>query len=290
MRAVSAVMCAVLGLSIWKLCRTKRRKSVDVQNSSPSTTSVPCDQITPVRSSTPKRVAIIGGAFNPPTHQHLLLAAEIVHSGVVDSVWLAPCGMRTDKKIETSPRQRLVMCELAVATTMSVGFPIAVTDHEIDDAMATYDSLCHLRDRYPQCTFTFVLGSDWLQSDTDIRSWTSREGRTGDRLLKEFDFLVVPRPGYKVPDLKDFGPRFRWISMAENCRFIQSDVSSTEVRRRAKKMWQDEHANPNCSAHSFETLVSSAVYAYIRRYRLYDEKGTPDTIVSRKYKSRIDSM
>ena len=38
----------------------------------------------------PRRIAILGGAFNPPTNQHILLATEIVHSGSVDAVRRAP--------------------------------------------------------------------------------------------------------------------------------------------------------------------------------------------------------
>jgi hypothetical protein len=45
----------------------------------------------------PKRVAIYGGAFNPITNGHLQLATEIVHSGIVDEVWICPCGPRPDK-------------------------------------------------------------------------------------------------------------------------------------------------------------------------------------------------
>jgi hypothetical protein len=71
-----------------------------------------------------------------------------------------------------------------------------VTSHEVDrdENMATYDSLCYLRGKYPDCTFSFVVGSDWLQPGTDLRQWTSKEGRTGERLVSEFDFLVLRRP------------------------------------------------------------------------------------------------
>ena len=68
--------------------------------------------------------------------------------------------------------------------------------------------LCALRAAHPDCDFAFVVGSDWLQPGTDLRQRTSSDPSdptgeraivTGDRLVEEFDFLVVPRPGYDVP-------------------------------------------------------------------------------------------
>ena len=45
-----------------------------------------------VRTKT--KVAVLGGAFDPPTNGHLQLATEIAQADDVDEVWLAPCGPR----------------------------------------------------------------------------------------------------------------------------------------------------------------------------------------------------
>lgn len=216
-----------------------------------------------------KRVAILGGAFNPPTNQHIQLATEIVHSGQVDAVWLMPCGPRPDKPdMGTTPQQRMIMCEIAVNTTVSATFPISVTDHETDEAMATYDSLCHLRTAYPDCVFSFVVGSDWLQPGTDLRSWESKEGKTGERLVSDFDFLVIKRPGYDVADLSSFGPRFSWMDLPHGFKLVESTASSTEIRKRAAQSWSAE-ASESTALSSLDGLVAPGVHAYILRHRLY---------------------
>ena len=62
-------------------------------------------------------------AVNPPTNGHIQLATEIAHSGLVDQVWLNPCGPRPDKpNMKTSPTQRYTMCEIAVNTMVSASF------------------------------------------------------------------------------------------------------------------------------------------------------------------------
>ena len=143
----------------------------------------------------------------------------------------------------TTAQQRLIMCEIAVNTSVSATFPISVTDHEVEEAMATYDSLTYLKRQHPTCVFSFVVGSDWLQPGTDLRTWTSKEGKTGERLVSDFDFLVIRRPGYDVADLSVFGPRFAWMDLPHGFKLVESTASSTEIRKRAKFSW-----NKNSSA------------------------------------------
>jgi len=242
-----------------------------------------------LRSGERRRVAIYGGAFDPVTNSHLTCASEIVHSGQADEVWLVPCGPRPDKPgLKTKPLHRYVMTQIAVNTTFTPEFPIKVSDIECfeEEAFFTYDLLCSLRDKNPDSDFVFVIGSDWLQSGTNIASWTSKnmnwkEGDpkhivTGDKLLAEFDFLVVQRPGYVVersPDdptgLKRFGPRLQWLSMPDSMTFIEGNLSSTEIRKRTEHSWRVRDAVEHHCLNTIEGLVPPGVLAYIRRTRLY---------------------
>ena len=145
--------------------------------------------------------------------------------------------------MRTTPRQRYTMAEIAVNTMVSPTFPIKLTAHEVlqRGPMATYDSLCYLQDAHPDCTFSWVIGSDWLQADTDLREWESADGRTGHRLISEFDFLVLRRPGFDVEELGFFGPRMRWLELPHGFTLIQSTYSSTEVRMIRSCSAPDQH-------------------------------------------------
>jgi len=232
-------------------------------------------------------VAIYGGAFDPPTNSHLTCAAEIVHSGCADEVWLVPCGPRPDKpKLKTPPIDRYCMTQIAVNTVFSPDFPVKVSDVECfcESAYFSYDLLCTLSKRHPDSDFVFVIGSDWLMPGTNIYSWQSKnpdwnpgdpeDKKTkvcGDKLLAEFDFLVVHRPGYDVartPEdptgLQRFGPRLSWLSMPENMTFTHGNLSSTEIRMRTSR----EAIEQNTTS-SIEGLVPTGVMAYINRHKLY---------------------
>jgi len=228
-------------------------------------------------------VGLLGGAFSPITNTHMQLASEVVISGMVDEVWIVPCGPRPDKpSLKVSAQQRYIMCCLAVFTTLSPDFPVRVSDHEVTHgAMATYDSLCWLAQTFPLHDFSWVIGSDWLQPGTDIRQWESKEGKTGDQLLNEFDFLVAPRTGYDVDrPLSDFGPRFKWMALPNGFTLAESNASSTEVRQRAKYTYGRHLGRGNAGIMALvamDGLVPPAVLAYIIRHQLYKDLAYKET-------------
>jgi len=234
------------------------------------------------------RVAIFGGAFDPITNSHLTCVAQILHSGSADEVWLVPCGPRPDKKsLKTSPLDRYCMCKIAVNQMFSCSFPVYVNDVECfgEEPLFTYDLLCKLKEMNPHLSFTFIIGSDWLQPQTDMSAWTSRNWDwkpgdpedertivTGRRMLTEFDFLVIPRPGYEVEmserdsgGLKRFGPRLKWLKMPPSTTFIHGNLSSSEIRKRTSV----DAKVRDLGLSAVEGLIPSGVLAYIGRQNLY---------------------
>ena len=224
-----------------------------------------------------RRIGILGGAFSPITNMHVQMATEIVISGHVDEVWLVPSGPRPDKpNMRVSPRQRYIMCEIAVNTGLSSSFPVRVSDHEVkhNEPLATYDSLSYLREHHDGCQFVFILGSDWLQPGTSMREWSSKEGRTGEQLLDEFDFLVLPRPGHEQCDLTTFGPRIQWLTLPDGFKCVESNASSTELKKRAKFSslhGMNTAADGEYDLRAMDGLLPPAVLSYIRRHKLHED-------------------
>lgn len=263
-----------------------------------------------------KRVAVYGGAFDPITNAHILLAAQVVQSDNADEVWIVPSGPRPDKPNMTTPAiDRYCMCEIAVNDAFPIDFPVKVDDLDVlrKEALPTYDLLCGLQAKNPDVDLVFVIGSDWLQPGSSLASWPSRNWAwkkgdpesertivTGDKLLAEFDFLVVRRPGYDVGEPGDggkslreaFGRRMAWLEMPPGMTFIEGNLSSTEVRRRSQHeaqiqevmgKWQEvkkicfkqaEEGEGRSAFHNVEGLVPRPVLAYMRRNELYSAQAT----------------
>ena len=215
------------------------------------------------------RVAIYGGSFDPPTVDHMRACAQILRSASVDEVWMMPCGPRPDKPgLQTATTDRWAMCEIAVNTVFPHDLPVQVCDVDVtrDRAMFTYDLLTQLTGSHGAThAFSFVIGTDWLQEGTDVRRWESDVDGvrkvTGDKLVEEYDFIVLKRPGHPAHGaLADYGPRFRYLDVDGDEEMIEGNGSSTAVRRRLKKT-QD--------LRSVAGLVPAGVLNYIHRHRLY---------------------
>ena len=225
-------------------------------------------------------MAIYGGAFDPPTVDHMRLAAQILRSDEVDEVWLTPCGPRPDKKMATATHDRWAMCHVAVNSFFPPELPVKVCEVDVhrETAMFTYDMLKKLSLDFAKThTFSFVIGTDWLQEEsTDIRGWESEEGITGHKLIQEFDFIVLRRPGYVVKgNLETFGPRFKYLNVDGGYELIEGNGSSTEVRQRLRS---------TKDVYSVAGLVPSGVLGYIKRQNLYvhDTDSSSPRIIIRK--------
>lgn len=217
------------------------------------------------------RVAIYGGAFDPPTVDHMRLAAQILRAESIDEVWLTPCGPRPDKPSMITPtHDRWAMCHVAVNGFFPPELKVSVCDVDVHrkEAMFTYDLLKLLsREFGPSYSFSFVIGTDWLQPGTDLRKWESVEGVTGQLLVQEFDFLVLQRPGYPVEgDLSQFGPRFKYVNVDGGFEIIEGNGSSTAVRTRLRA---------TRDIYSIAGLVPSGVLGYIKRQNLYVDDDVP---------------
>lgn len=215
-----------------------------------------------------RRVAIYGGAFDPPTVDHMRLCAQILRSASVDEVWLTPSGPRPDKpNLKTSTTDRWAMCEIGVNTCFPMDLAVKVCDYDVTraQAMFTYDLLKALSAEHADKEFSFVVGTDWLQKGTDIRQWESEaDGKrvvTGHKLVEEYDFLVLKRPDKPAHGkLSDYGPRFRYLDVDDGEDMIEGNGSSTAVRSRLRKT-RDINAVAG--------LVPQGVLAFIKRHNLY---------------------
>ena len=119
---------------------------------------------------------------------------------------------------------------------------------------------------------------------------------TGERLLREFDIIVVDRPGVPALDQDDvaarFGSRVRWLSAGSRFNIIGGNLSSTEIRRRLraavdqskvddaeeqamsqqggrpKLRREDSFVGARGGLQWVDGLVPPGVLSYIRRHRL----------------------
>lgn len=229
-------------------------------------------------------IAVYGGAFDPVTNAHLNFSAEIIHSKLADEVWITPCGHKPDDpSLKTSITHRLIMAHLAVDTTFGSKFGVRVCDEEFDQPrnVPTLLLMRRLKQKYPECDFAFVIGTDQLEAMKGwdapaCPGWWDGIEDAAATLRKECNFIVIDRPGVDACELP---PNFQRIAPALKARgstLSATFLSSREVRHRMRddfsrygpyliagpssnRSWYDEA----------EGLVPASVLGHIVRYGLY---------------------
>lgn len=178
-------------------------------------------------------VALLGGSFNPPHLGHLLAVHFVRATQPVDEVWLVPSHRHPFGKPLADFEHRLRMCDL-LAREASGWLKVSDAERDVPGDGRTVDLLEHLCARYPEHSFTVVIGSDLL---SELPRW-----KDVARLERLARVLVVHRAGYPSP--RAFGPPL-------------APVSSTEVRERLTRGEEPTE------------LVPHAVLAYARQHGLY---------------------
>ena len=163
---------------------------------------------------------LLGGAFDPPTDGHVVLADEAIRHFELERLVVVVTGIPPHKRVETPAEIRYRLAEAAFA-----GRPrIELSRHEIDRPEPSYTvhTARWAAKRYGDVVF--VVGADEF---ADFLSW-----RDPDGVLAQVRLGVATRPGF---------PRERLVAVLERLerpdRVVLFDipalpVSSSEVRER----------------------------------------------------------
>ncbi len=136
------------------------------------------------------RLGIFGGTFDPIHNGHLFVAESARILEGLDRVLFVPTNNQHYRsKAEVTADHRCAMILGAIATNPR--FKLDDTDLRPDSSGYTADLLPHLRARYPDAQFTFIIGADSLANSTWQRF---------DQVLENLErFVIAPRPGVR-PD------------------------------------------------------------------------------------------
>ncbi|MBM7701450.1 nicotinate-nucleotide adenylyltransferase [Metabacillus iocasae] len=189
-----------------------------------------------------KRIAILGGTFNPPHLGHLIIANEVFYTLNLDECWFMPSYTPPHKEVsdEVNPEHRLRMLELAIKGQEH----FSVQDIEFDrkGTSYTFDTIRLLKELYPDVHFYFVVGGDMVEY---LPKWHRIE-----ELVHLVTFVGVKRPGYEL----------RSSYPVEFVEVPQVDISSSLIRERVNQ------------GHSIQYLVPNEIKAYIEENGLYESR------------------
>lgn len=180
-----------------------------------------------------RRVALLGGSFNPPHIGHLMAALYIHATCEVDEVWMMPTFRHPFGKTLEGFHHRVAMCEV-LTSEFSGWLKVTRIEEQLQGGGRTIDTLRHLLPQHPHIQFSLVVGSDIVK---DLPHW-----KDVDQIRTMVNFLVIQRAGHPVAEA--MGPPL-------------AEISSSEVRAKL-----EAGALPH-------GLVPRSVLNYLRAHRLY---------------------
>jgi nicotinate-nucleotide adenylyltransferase len=142
--------------------------------------------------SSPSRIGLYGGTFDPIHQGHLHLIAQLFAQNIVDELILVPTGqpwLRSSAPI-ASAQDRLAMAELAIQNLPENIRPhVKVSDVEVRRSGLTYtiDTVEELKAIKPDAKWLLILGSD---AYAGIEKW-----HRSAELPALIEILVVARDG-----------------------------------------------------------------------------------------------
>lgn len=182
------------------------------------------------------KIAILGGAFNPPHIGHCMIAQQVLDFVGVDEVWFLPNFKHSFEKPMATAEHRLAMTRtLALPKTRISTIEI---DHELSGQ--TIEILPYLPQEH---SYSFVIGSDQLPSFHLWGKW--------EELLQKLPFLVFPRYGYPNE------PLYENMHVITHELLVGSNISSSKIRGRI------------AAGLPIDQFVPAPVALYIAEHTLY---------------------
>ena len=192
-----------------------------------------------------KKIGLFFGSFNPIHIGHLILANYILENSDMDELWfvVSPQNPFKDKKSLLNDHNRLDMVQLAVKNYPNMR--ASNVEFSLPKPSYTIDTLTYLHEKYPDYSFSLIMGEDNLKS---LHKW-----KNADILIKNHHIIVYPRvfEGEK----KD-----QEYLQHENISLVKApiiELSATEIRNMIK---DGKNVRPMLPPEVFEYLDGSSFY------------------------------
>jgi nicotinate-nucleotide adenylyltransferase len=169
-----------------------------------------------------RRIAVLGGRFDPPHLGHLMIAQEAWWRLGLDELIFVPAGLPADRPAPQFPGDlRAAMVEAAIDG--HPGWRCSRTEIDRPGPSYTADTMAELAAREPGAELWFVMGADRLAG---FAAWHEPE-----RILSFARLAVISRGGIDAPGLQATAAAVA-PGRVDVLEAPEVDVSSTMVRER----------------------------------------------------------
>jgi len=164
-------------------------------------------------------IGLYFGSFNPIHTGHLIIARHILNNCGVDKVWfvVSPHNPFKESNSLLNENHRLHLVQLAIENEPK--FSASNIEFTMPRPSYTIDTLAHLSEKYPQHSFSILMGSDSFQN---IHKW-----KNASLLISKYPIIIYNRPGFPATTFQE--------GKIEIVDAPLLDISSTFIRKLIKE-------------------------------------------------------
>ncbi len=190
----------------------------------------------------PKNIGLFFGSFNPIHTGHMIIAEYMADRTDLKQIWfvVSPHNPLKARATLANDFDRLHMVQLAVEDNPKLR--ASNIEFSLPKPSYTIDTMAYLHEKYPEHSFSLIMGSDNLES---IHKWKNYQV-----LLERYTIHIYKRPGTEtIPAPEGSKVVFHDVPLME--------ISSTFIRKSLAE------------GHSVRYMVPDLVYQYLDSSRLY---------------------
>jgi len=165
------------------------------------------------------RIGLYFGSFNPIHIGHLIIANHVLNHCDLDRVWfvVSPHNPLKESASLLNESHRMHLVQLAIENESK--FKATNVEFKLPRPSFTIDTMTHLTEKYPEHSFSIIMGSDSFQN---IKKWKNYTA-----LLQQFQIIIYNRPNSTID-----------LSLSNKLQVVDApllDISSTYIRNLIKE-------------------------------------------------------
>jgi len=159
-------------------------------------------------------IGLFFGSFNPVHIGHLIIANHILNKEIIERLWFVVSPLNPLKEKSTLLRDYDRLFLVKIATEDDVRIKVTDLEFHLPQPSYTINTLTYLNEKYPNETFSIIMGSDSFQN---LNHWKNYE-----TLIKNYEIIVYRRTGFEITN--SLNARIKIV----DAPFL--DITATEIR------------------------------------------------------------